>query len=112
MGEKAIDWRGSSYNDLLAFPEDAKRVAGFELGRVQHGEDPRDFKRINDWGAGVIEIRLEDNVNQYRVVSFEKFAEAVYVLHSFLKKTQKTSPSDVAIIKARYRAVVAERREL
>lgn len=35
MGEKAIDWRGSSYNDLLAFPDDAKRIAGFELGRVQ-----------------------------------------------------------------------------
>jgi len=39
-----------------------------------------------------------------------KFDEAVYVLHSFQKKTRKTSRNDIAIAKARYRAVVAERK--
>ncbi|CAI1692789.1 Uncharacterised protein [Serratia quinivorans] len=29
--EKAIDWRGSSLVDLLAFPTDARKAAGFEL---------------------------------------------------------------------------------
>lgn len=33
--EKAIDWRGSSLADLLAFPVDARRAAGFELSKVQ-----------------------------------------------------------------------------
>jgi phage-related protein len=41
-----------------------------------------------------------------------KFAEAIYVLHSFQKATRKTSKRDVEIAEARYRAVVRERTEL
>ena len=39
-----------------------------------------------------------------------KFEEAIYVLHSFQKKTRKTSRNDVEVAKARYRAVIAERK--
>jgi len=41
-----------------------------------------------------------------------KFAEAIYVLHSFQKSTRKTARNDVEIAKTRYRAVVAERKAL
>lgn len=98
--QKDIDWRGSSYRDLLAFPAAARRTAGFELGRVQNGELPTDYKPVNEWGSGVIEIRLEEETNEFRVVYVAKFEEAIYVLHSFQKKSQKTSKEDKAVIKA------------
>jgi len=110
MAEKDIDWRGSSLDDLKEFPDDAKRDAGHELGKVQAGLSPTDYKQINSWGAGVIEIRLTSEDGEYRVVYVAKFEEAVYVLHAFNKKDQKTAPKDVNIIKERYKAVVAERR--
>lgn len=109
--EKRIEWIGNSKEQLLEFPSEVIKSAGFELGKVQNGDDPTDFKPISDWGSGVIEIRLEEETNAYRVIYVAKFEEAVYVLHSFQKKSQQTSQPDVAIIKARYKGVVAERRK-
>ncbi|WP_422399010.1 type II toxin-antitoxin system RelE/ParE family toxin [Yersinia intermedia] len=86
---KIIDWRGSSLEDLKAFPESACAVAGKQLRNIQHGIEPNDFKPINDWGAGVIEIRLDDNSKAYRVVYIAKFEDKIYVLHSFQKKIAK-----------------------
>ncbi|RTP98372.1 hypothetical protein EKN38_21225 [Enterobacter sp. WCHEn045836] len=110
MAEKGIDWRGSSLDDLKGFPEDVRRDAGFELGKVQSGQTPTDWKPVSNWGPGVIEIRLTGEDGEYRVVYVAKFEEAVYVLHAFNKKTEQTSPKDVSTIKERYKAVVAERR--
>ena len=42
--EKQIAWVGSAYDDLLAFPKDARKEAGFELGKVQAGLEPSDWK--------------------------------------------------------------------
>ncbi|MGK3114600.1 type II toxin-antitoxin system RelE/ParE family toxin [Candidatus Pantoea formicae] len=106
---KDLDWRGTSKDDLQAFPLEARKTAGKELRKVQFGENPSDFKSINSWGSGVIEIRLDDEDNTYRVVYVAKFEEAIYVLHSFVKKTQNTSRKDVETIKERYKAVVHER---
>ena len=39
-----------------------------------------------------------------------KFEEAVYVLHVFEKKTQKTRKADIALAKARYKALAEERK--
>ena len=49
--EKEIRWVGSSYDDLLAFPKDSRKEAGFQLGKVQAGLDPADWKpvRVNDF---------------------------------------------------------------
>lgn len=58
MATKQIEWMGSSLEDLIAFPVDVRREAGFELDKVQNGKEPSDWKSINDWGSGVIEIRL------------------------------------------------------
>jgi phage-related protein len=58
----------------------------------------------------VNEIRIDFPDGWFRVMYVAKFEEAVYVLHSFQKKTRKTSRNDVEIAKARYRAVVAERK--
>ena len=108
--EKEIRWIGSAYNDLLGFPDEPRRSAGFQLGKVQFGLDPDDWKLFDDVGAGTQEIRIRDTSGIYRVMYVAKFDEAVYVLHCFQKKTQATSKRDRGIAEARYRAVVNARR--
>ena len=109
--EKQIRWVGSAYDDLLAFPKEARKEAGFQLGKVQAGLDPTDWKPFDDVGAGVREIRIRDKNGIYRVIYVAKFEEAIYVLHCFRKKTQVTSKQDKAIAAARYRAVLSSRKE-
>jgi len=108
--DKPIDWRGSSLDDLREFPEAARRVVGYELRKLQRGELPDDWRPFLEVGLGVNEIRIHSQGDWFRVMYVAKFDEAVYVLHSFQKKTRKTSRNDIAIAKTRYRAVVAERK--
>jgi phage-related protein len=108
--DKEIRWLGSSYADLLAFPKQPRREAGFQLGRVQAGLDPTDWKPFDEVGAGTREVRISDAKGIFRVMYVAKFEEAVYVLHCFQKKTQATSKQDKDIAAARYRAVVSSRR--
>src|ERR1700722_15455310 len=108
--EKQIRWAGSSYDDLLAFPRDFRREAGFQLGRVQAGLEPADWKPFDEVGAGTKEIRIKDASGIYRVMYIAKFAEAIYILHCFQKKTQATSKQDKAIAVARYHALANARK--
>jgi len=108
--EKEIRWVGSAYDDLLAFPDESRRYAGFQLGKVQGGLDPDDWKPFDDVGAGTREIRIRETSGIYRVMYVAKFEEAVYVLHCFQKKTQVASKQDKGIAEARYRAVVNARK--
>ena len=108
---KQIRWVGSAYDDLLAFPKDARKEAGFQLGKVQAGLEPTDWKPFDEVGAGAREIRIRNASGIYRVMYLTKFEEDIYVLHCFQKKTQVTSKKDKAIASARYRAVVNARKE-
>jgi phage-related protein len=108
--EKEIRWVGSSYTDLLAFPKQPRREAGFQLGRVQAGLDPTDWKPFDEVGTGTREVRISDAKGIFRVMYVAKFEEAVYVLHCFQKKTQATSKQDKDIAAARYRAVISARK--
>jgi len=63
---------------------------------------------MNTVGQGVKEIRVRDAVGIFRVVYVAKFADAVYVLHCFQKKTEKTSKSDLDLASTRYRDLVKE----
>jgi phage-related protein len=108
--EKEIRWVGSAYEDLIDFPNEARRQSGFQLGKVQAGLEPDDWKPFDDVGAGTREIRIRDMSGAYRVMYVAKFEEAVYVLHCFQKKTQATSRLDKRVAEARYRAVVNTRK--
>lgn len=108
--EKEIRWVGSSYDDLLAFPSAVRREAGFQLGRVQAGLSPDDWKPFDTLGAGVREIRIRNSDGIYRVIYVAKFEEAVYVLHCFQKKTRATAKPDKEIARVRYAAVSKARR--
>lgn len=107
--EKEIRWVGSAYDDLLDFPTEPRREAGFQLGKVQAGLDPDDWKPFDDVGSGTREIRLRDTSGIYRVMYVAKFEEAIYVLHCFQKKTGATTKHDKDIVEARYRAIARER---
>ena len=101
MHEKPIAWLGSSLADLRAFPKDARQNAGFALDQIQQGHMPPDWKPMADVGAGVSEIRVRAG-GQFRVLYVAKFAEAIYVLHAFEKKSRKTSQRDLDIGRRRY----------
>ena len=98
---KKIIWLGSSYSDLLAFPKDAKQSAGFNLDKVQRGEEPSDWKPMSSVGKGVKEIRIHCE-NEYRIIYLAQREDGIYVLHSFNKKTQKTSKKDMELARKRF----------
>jgi phage-related protein len=105
---RKVKFRGSSRADLRSFPEDARREAGQQLFRVQLGMEPRDWKPMENVGAGVREIRIHQESGAYRAMYVTKFAGAIYVLHCIQKKTQKTAPDDLALAKRRYKELVRE----
>lgn len=112
MEEKPIDWRGSSFKDLTdenVFSLEARKEAGTQLRKIQRGDDPDDWKPFDDVGAGTKEVRIKLTDGAFRVMYVAKFPEAVYVLHCFKKKTQKTSQHDTDLAKRRYKAVIQER---
>jgi phage-related protein len=105
---KPIEFRGGALDDLCRFPAAARREAGYQLFQVQEGQDPDDWKPMSSIGRGVREIRIRDRDGAFRVLYVAKFADAIYVLHCFQKKTQKTSPDDIALASMRYKDLILE----
>jgi phage-related protein/predicted XRE-type DNA-binding protein len=95
VDSKPVEFRGSALDDLRAFPAVARREAGYQLDQIQHGREPDDWKPMNTVGRGVREIRIRDAAGAFRVLYVAKFDDAVYVLHCFQKKTQKTNKADL-----------------
>jgi phage-related protein len=108
MEDKPIDWIGTSRDDICSFPDEAKRKVGFELRKIQQGEEPTDFKPMSIVGKGVQEIRIRTD-DAYRIFYVAKFEECIYVLHAFQKKTQKTAKSDIELGQKRYLQMLKER---
>lgn len=107
---KPVEFRGSSLDDLRAFPLSARREAGHQIDLVQKGQEPDDSKPMTSVGKGVKEIRIRDDSGAFRVIYVAKFRDAVYVLHCFQKKTQKTSKADLDLAAKRYRDLTKELR--
>lgn len=59
-------------------------------------------------GQGVREIRIRDQTGAFRVIYIAKFANTLYVLHCFQKKTQKTGRTDLDLAAKRYRDLLKE----
>lgn len=106
---KPIAFCGSALDDLRAFPVAARREAGHQLDQLQQGRLPDDWKPMTTIGSGVQEIRIRDASGAFRLLYVAKFPEAVYVLHCFQKKTQKTSQADRQLAEQRYRDLIQER---
>lgn len=103
---KEIIWLGSSLDDIKEFPDNAKRQAGFQLHKLQHGDEPNDWKPMKSIGPGVREIRIHEEDGAFRIIYVVKVADKVHVLHAFQKKTQKTSQKDLDLAKRRLKEVL------
>ncbi len=102
---KPIVWVRSSKEDLKRFPNLVQKHIGFALKMAQMGEKHSDAKAIRGFGgANVVEVIEDYQRNAYRAVYTVRFAEAIYVLHCFQKKSHRgiaTDRRDVDLIKER-----------
>jgi len=111
MSEKPIEWVGSSLEDLREFPDEVTAMMGYALFLAQVGRKHPDAKPLKGFGgASVLEVVEDHRGDTYRAVYTVKFAEAVYVLHAFQKKSKKgiaTPKQDIELVKARLKAAAA-----
>ena len=112
--EKPLDWISSSYKDLMALPPDVRRR--FALSLAQMGDQDDAAKVLKGFGgAGVLEVVEDDAGGTYRAVYTVKFAEAVFVLHCFQKKSKRgiaTPKQDMDTIRARLKVAEALAQEI
>ena len=104
---KPLVFLGSSQDDLRDLPAAVRHEMGLELMRVQYGAMPSDFKPMPVVGSGAYEVRVKI-AGEWRAIYVAKFEAAVYVLHAFHKKTQKTSADDIDLARKRYKLIGAE----
>lgn len=108
--EKPLFWIGSSLKDISRFPSDVQRSIGFALSAAQYGGKHPAAKPWKGEGPGTLEIVKDYDGDTYRAIYTVRFAEAVYVLHVFQKKSPRgieTRQSDVVLVRERLK--VAQR---
>jgi phage-related protein len=102
---KPVEWISSARDDLREFPEEVQQMMGFALYRAQLGKKHLDAKPLKGFkGSGVLEIVENFDRDTYRSVYTVKFAEIVYVLHAFQKKSKhgiSTPKQDIDLIESR-----------
>jgi phage-related protein len=106
-----IDWRGDALHILSSWPPEVKQTLGFDLRKVQNGEEPSDWGPLRDIGKGVLELREEFNNVQYRIAYLPRRSNEVVVLHCFEKRGRKTSNRDKHKIETRLSKKKEEERE-
>jgi phage-related protein len=99
---KPVCFVGNALAELREFPQAARHDAGYELHKVQCGEQPADFKPMPSIGPGVEELRVRDVSGAYRVIYTARMADAIYVLCAFQKKTQRTVRADIELARRRF----------
>ena len=103
--EKPLIWLGGSRKDLAAMPTAVQREFGFALHLVQIGGRHAGAKVLRGFGsAGVLEVVEDFATDTYRAVYTVRFANAVYVLHCFKKKSTRgieTPKPDIDLIRKR-----------
>ena len=98
---------GNSRTVLRDFPPEVKERIGYALYEAQQGEKAHNAKPLKGFhGAGVLEVMEDHDGSTYRAVYTVRFRNAVYVLHTFQKKSKKgiaTPKQDIDLIKARFK---------
>src|SRR6185437_15820380 len=101
---KSIAWMGSTLDDLREFPAEVQDEFGHELLLAQRGARGESARQMKGFKADVTELRQRHDGDAYRAVYTVEYAEAVYVLHCFQKKSKtgiKTPQRDIDLIKRR-----------
>ncbi len=97
-------WVASTKRDYRQFPPRVQSNFGFELFLAQSGQHPPSAKPLKGIGGRTIELAADFAGDTYRAVYTARFADAVYVLHAFKKKSKrgvKTPKSDIDLVKRR-----------
>ena len=112
---KPLAWVGSSKADLIRFPVSVRKEMGYALYLAQTGEKAPAAKPLRGFGgAGVLEVVENHDGNVYRAVYTVRFAEVVYVLHAFQKKSTRgnsTRQTDIELIRRRLKAAAEQHRQ-
>ena len=96
---------GGAEREYFAHPREVQKAGGFQLKRVQEGKEPLDWKPMPSIGKGVREIRVWEQTGTYRIIYYVQSAAGVFVLHSFVKKSQKTAQRDIELARKRLKEV-------
>lgn len=110
-----LTWVGSSKRDYIRFPDQVQDDMGYALFVAQMGERPRNAKPLKGFkGAGVLEIVENYDGDTFRAVYTVRFAQRLYVLHAFQKKSKRgieTPKSEIRLVEQRLRAAEEDYRQ-
>lgn len=105
LPRKSLVFLGNTLDRLRSFPKGVRADVGKQLEKVQKGGRPEDWKPMPSIGRGVEECRTWDESGTYRTIYVARFEQAIYVLHMFQKKSQKTSEKDRGLARKRLKAI-------
>ena len=102
-----VVWEGDSKEVLQSFPDAVRQSLGFQLWQLQQGERPNDYSPLPSIGAGIFELRDQDERAWYRVIYLSRINDVIYVLHCFEKKSREIPRRDFEKTRQRLKAVKA-----
>lgn len=105
---KTIELLGDSLQIIRLFPDRARHAVGGQFYRLQEGKDPTNWKPFSTIGPGVREMRVREESGAFRAIYLMTISDAVYVLHAFQKKTQKTVKHEIETARMRFRALTSK----
>jgi phage-related protein len=105
-----VVFQGDSRRVLQGFPDGVQGDLGYALYRLQLGQTPPDRKVVREVGAGVYELREQDQKAWYRVL-YVRREDAIQVLHCFEKRSNAIEQKDIETAKARLKRVLEAERE-
>jgi phage-related protein len=105
-----VVFQGDSIRALRGFPGGVRHDLGYALHRLQLGQTPPDRKPVRAAGAGVYELREQDERAWYRIL-YVRRENAIQVLHCFEKQSNSIEQKDIETAKARFKRVLEAERE-
>ena len=105
---KVVIWMGDSRKSILKFPLEVKKTIGHVLYFAQRGDRHPDIKMMRGLGSGMYEILEDHRSGTYRAIYTVQYADRVYVLHAFQKKSKSgiTTPlADIDLVKKRLKQI-------
>ena len=105
-----VVFQGESIRVLRGLPAGVRHDLGYALHRLQLGQTPPDRKAVRAVGAGVYELREQDERAWYRIL-YVRRENAIQVLHCFEKRSNSIEQKDIETAKARLKRVLEAGRE-
>src|SRR5438093_5897697 len=101
---RPVSWIRAALKEFETFPEGARSVVLAALTIAAEGGKADIAKPIHGMGSGVFEIALAFKGDAFRVVYTMQFADEIWVVHAFQKKSTqgiKTPKHEIDMIKDR-----------